>query len=394
MTCTASLLPRWAASWRALSAAIACFMLATAALSAAPSVAWTHPTSPGRTSIQVHADTRTIDLLTEVNREDLGEFLKLDTDGNNITDLKEIEAGKETLRAYIVKNLSITNNDAACTVTQQRFVPSDARSKRVRYLQQWTCADPLAALAISNRILFDDVGGHRHLARVQLGDDVRTTTFAREFPVYTLTLTPPTDGSAIDAPKAAAEPLLSLLARYVWEGVLHIWIGLDHVLFIICLLLVARRFQTLLAVITAFTVGHSVTLILSALDWVIVPASVIEPIIALSIAVVAIENILRAEPDNAPRHRHALTFAFGLIHGFGFSYVLRDDVGLPTDALLPALLTFNVGVELGQLAIVALLWPLLMRAMKHDRYPTFVRASSGLVGLLAVYWVIERTVLA
>jgi hypothetical protein len=177
-------------------------------------------------------------------------------------------------------------------------------------------------------------------------------------------------------------------AHFVKEGVLHILGGIDHILFILSLLIVIRRWRELGAVVTSFTVAHSVTLALGALGVVHISPRIVEPLIALSIIYVAVENVVRL----APRARLGVTFGFGLVHGFGFSSVLRD-LGLPRGQLVPALLGFNLGVEAGQLIIVAPLFPLVFwlqgRAAAYRRVRVGVNAS---VALVAAWWFVQRLV--
>lgn len=145
------------------------------------------------------------------------------------------------------------------------------------------------------------------------------------------------------------------VGEFVWLGIEHILIGWDHLLFILALVLPGGSAGSLIRTITAFTVAHSITLGLAATGLVSVPSGLVEALIALSIAWVAAENLFSKRPLD---RRWQISFLFGLIHGFGFSNVLRE-IGLPKDSLLLALLNFNIGVELGQLLVIALLLPLL-----------------------------------
>jgi hydrogenase/urease accessory protein HupE len=173
--------------------------------------------------------------------------------------------------------------------------------------------------------------------------------------------------------------------------VVHILLGLDHVLFVVSLAWAVRGLRELAGVVTAFTLAHSLTLALGALDLVALEPAWVESAIALSILYVALENILVKEPKG----RYVVAFLFGLVHGFGFSYVLRD-LGLPEEGVLPSLLAFNLGVELGQLALVAPLLPLVLWLRKRDeaRGARWHRAAtvavSACVGVVALVWFIER----
>jgi hydrogenase/urease accessory protein HupE len=185
------------------------------------------------------------------------------------------------------------------------------------------------------------------------------------------------------------------VAAYLPLGVEHILLGFDHLLFVLGLLLIVGHGRRLLWTITAFTVAHSLTLALAALGVVTVPAALVEAAIALSIVFVAVEvvNLWRGRPGLSTRWPWAVAFAFGLLHGLGFASALAD-IGLPPDAVAPALLLFNVGVELGQLAFVAV--AVLVVAALRDRLPPRLAVARWCapyaIGGLAAYWFIERAV--
>lgn len=187
-----------------------------------------------------------------------------------------------------------------------------------------------------------------------------------------------------------------VLKTFVPSGVHHILIGPDHVLFIVGLILLGGTWRRLALIVTAFTIGHSVTLSLAATGLVMVPAAIVEPLIALSIVVVGLDNLLRLRGDDEGRDlRGWLAGLFGLIHGFGFAYVLRE-FGLPQGQLALSLLGFNLGVEVGQLAIV-LVVALALGAVRRRR-PQAARQIAT-IGSLAVaaagaYWFVDRVFLA
>jgi hypothetical protein len=202
---------------------------------------------------------------------------------------------------------------------------------------------------------------------------------------------------------AAAAPPPSTLLAYVRTGVDHIFGGRDHVAFILALLLVVllardpggdwrqkplpAALRTTAGIVTAFTVAHSLTLIAASLGWVRLPSRLVECLIAVSIVYTAIEDIVR--PD--VRWRFALTFGFGLVHGLGFASVLARLLP-PHDVVVP-LLAFNVGVELGQLAIVALVLPLLLvgaRRSASGYRRVVVVGGSALIGLFGMLWLVDR----
>lgn len=192
---------------------------------------------------------------------------------------------------------------------------------------------------------------------------------------------------------AGARPAATPTMEFLKLGVEHIWTGYDHLLFLFGLLVVCRTFKSIVGIITCFTVGHSLTLVLATLDLVSLSARFVEPVIAASIVFVGAENLLRRGEE--PPGRWVLTFLFGLIHGFGFASVLRDlGVGVDGPVVLP-LFAFNLGVEFGQVALAALVLPLVWWMRKSERFlRRGVPALSSLVVLAGLYWLVERTLLA
>jgi hypothetical protein len=193
----------------------------------------------------------------------------------------------------------------------------------------------------------------------------------------------------IDLSHAFTRPTRTEIVReYLWLGYTHILPkGLDHILFVIGLFLLSPRLKTLLLQVTAFTIAHSITLGLSMYGIVSLPSRVVEPLIALSIAYVAIENMVTRE---LKPWRVALVFMFGLLHGLGFAGVLRE-LGLPRTEFLTALVTFNAGVEMGQLTIIAAAWILVGVFMRRPWYrKAIVVPASCAIALVGVYWTVSR----
>jgi hydrogenase/urease accessory protein HupE len=196
----------------------------------------------------------------------------------------------------------------------------------------------------------------------------------------------------------AAPSLREVAVRYVEAGIEHIFLGYDHIAFLIAIVLWARRLWPVIKIVTAFTIAHSITLSLAALQIVVIPSSIIEPAIAASIVYVAVENFFSRDIDRRWRD----TFCFGLIHGFGFASALQE-FGLPRGAVVPALGAFNLGVEIGQVAIVSVVIPTLIgldwlvaasRGGVASRTTALVYSLSGCIAVLGCYWIIERTILA
>jgi hydrogenase/urease accessory protein HupE len=276
--------------------------------------------------------------------------------------------------------------------------------------------EPLRSLQVFSNLLSKLSPGHQQVTCVQ---DARSAgggaaTSARVVAWVTLTrdkftafVDLPDPGAAATVPSTApapAPPGASAAApvSFFQLGVEHILTGYDHLLFLAALLLVCSTFREAATVITCFTVAHSITLALAALDVVRLPSRVVEPVIAASIVYVSLENLLRFNSAGAAQGqrrltwRAAVTFAFGLVHGLGFASVLRD-LGLgstPGGVVLP-LLKFNLGVETGQLAVASVVFPLILLA--RSRGPVMQRrlvpACSVLIALAGAWWLFERVAL-
>jgi hypothetical protein len=254
---------------------------------------------------------------------------------------------------------------------------------------RWTgrCAHEAPTLAVDYRLLFDVDATHRALVRYVAEDGGAKSTV----------LTADAPRASLSAHTSRFEQALAYLA----QGAHHIWEGFDHLLFLISLLLPAvlvRRgerwqagasfreaFVDVAKIVTAFTVAHSITLTLAVLDVVSLPSRLVESAIAASVVLAAANN-LRPLVRNA---RVVAAFGFGLIHGFGFAGALGE-LGLPDDALALALASFNVGVELGQLAIVAVFLPAAFVLRATRTYRVAVTAGSIAIAAIGTLWFVER----
>jgi hypothetical protein len=225
-------------------------------------------------------------------------------------------------------------------------------------------------LNIHYQLLFDIDAQHRGLVHVH-----GQTLIAR-------------DGSPVTATLGESTSIRSFVRLGVW----HIWRGIDHILFLLCLLLPAvwRRESSkevareVFEIVTAFTLAHSITLVISAVGLVTLPSRFVETAIALSVVAAALNNLVRAVDA-----RWAVAFVLGLLHGFGFSSVLVD-LGLPSHELIGTLLGFNLGVEIGQAAIVIAVLPLLFAIRKTLAYRALLFGGSGAVAVIATIWTYQR----
>jgi hypothetical protein len=195
---------------------------------------------------------------------------------------------------------------------------------------------------------------------------------------------------------AARNPQQATLLDVAWDffrlGFQHILEGIDHVLFVLSLLLVFRSLKETLKLITFFTVAHSITLLLAGAEILTLPSTIVEPLIAFSIAYVALTSVFLGKryPFFARRGGKGLSvFLFGLFHGLGFAGLLQD-LAIPREHFLNALISFNVGVEAGQMLILAIALPFIVIFRTSRWYPTVIRVLAVLISIVAIYWVFER----
>jgi hydrogenase/urease accessory protein HupE len=230
---------------------------------------------------------------------------------------------------------------------------------------------------------------HTVLGSFKFGREEYETIFTRfepDFSYVTGVVYPTEDAGQPprETPQPTRQSMGRLISRFFKMGVEHIFLGYDHICFLIALIVVSK-FREIVKIVTSFTIAHSITLILATLDVVRLPTRLIETCIAATVVYVAVENLWIKDT----RHRWWLTFFFGLFHGFGFANVLRE-MGLPKIGLIRCLLSFNVGVEVGQLAIALCLLPLAY-ALNHWKHGRKVAITiSILLALFGAAWFIDR----
>jgi hydrogenase/urease accessory protein HupE len=189
------------------------------------------------------------------------------------------------------------------------------------------------------------------------------------------------------------ETVMNTIKTYLILGVEHILLGIDHLLFVLALLLITSGFKKLLKTVTAFTIAHSITLSLAALGFIGLPGPPVEAVIALSIMFLAVElmHYYNGENPLTAKYPWVVAFTFGLLHGFGFAGALTD-IGLPQTTIPSALLFFNVGVELGQIAfivfVLGVIWVIKKSKINFPKWATLVPVYS--TGGIAAYWLLER----
>lgn len=325
----------------------------------------------------------------DIALRDLDFAIGLDGDGNGEITWGEVRARHSAIAAYALARLSLaTEGDKCVTTVTDHLVDRHSDGAYAVLQLAATCPQNIAALEINYQLFSDLDPQHKGLLQLEQTAGPITAIFSPERAQQKFDLQRP------DA--------LGQFVDYLRHGVWHIWIGFDHILFLLSLLLPAvayfsaGRWQALtgfrpafwdvLRIVTGFTVAHSITLSLAALGILQVPSRLVESSIALSVVLAAANNVY---PLVLGR-RWLVAFGFGLIHGFGFASVLAD-LGLPRDALVLALVGFNLGVEAGQLAIVAVFLPIAY-ALRHTVFYRRIVLTGGSIAIILVagIWFIER----
>jgi hydrogenase/urease accessory protein HupE len=300
----------------------------------------------------------------------------------------EVESAKKELEAKVLARIHVTSRGAACasalvgvSLTEQDGLSLDAR---------FDCASGGGAsvpFEIDVALLDDLSRGHRHVARA-IGATTHDEILTSDHSSFSITPAAPPASDAARPPPAAPGRASSAWA-FFRMGIDHILARpYDHLVFLFGLVLLRARIKELLAIVTAFTVAHSVTLALAVFGLLTPSPRFVEPAIALSIVYVGIENFFVKDASK----RWRITFPFGLIHGFGFAAALQD-VRVPRPQIPVALVSFNVGVEAGQLFALALVLPLVVLVRRQVWFePSGVRLLSGAVALAGGIWFVARIV--
>ncbi len=222
----------------------------------------------------------------------------------------------------------------------------------------------------------------------KFGEIIVRADYDNEQDPYSALLAGGQRSSAIELGSSTTVSILETVQSYVVVGFQHIIpLGLDHILFVVGIFLLSAKFKPLLLQVTVFTIAHTITLMLGTLDIIRLPGSVVEPLIAASIVFVCVENLFR---QSASRWRLLLVFVFGLLHGLGFASVLGD-FGISATHFVAALLAFNIGVELGQLSVIAVCFLLLGVWAKQSWYNAYIRIpASCIIGGIGLFWFVER----
>lgn len=325
----------------------------------------------------------------DIALRDLDFAIGLDINGDAQITWGEVRMRQQDIAAYALSRLKLQSNTQDCPARVREYLIDDHTDGAYVVMRfEAVCAVPIQVLQARYALFFDIDPQHKGLLRLESTGQSTTGIFSPEKSSQEFTLAQPNKWRQF--------------FDYGHEGVWHIWIGFDHILFLLALLLPAvvwrdgnawkavsafkPAFWSVFKIVTAFTVAHSITLSLATLGVVSLPSRWVESTIAASVVIAALNNLYPLFRER----RWMMAFAFGLIHGFGFASVLRD-LGLPQDALVLALVAFNLGVEAGQLAIVAAFLPVAYALRGGWVYQRMILygGSLSIAGVAAV-WFVER----
>ncbi|WP_165452633.1 HupE/UreJ family protein [Paenibacillus thalictri] len=329
-----------------------------------------HPLNNGYSQITI--ENRNVDYELSIPEPSLIGVFDLNKD--NVLTVDELNSERAAIEDYLHKHLELEVPAGLLEMQLGDMSKTDKSGiPAISFQLRFTAKTTVDSLNIRYNLLFDDADPlHLNFMVITNGGDVDQTVFDannRNYHYQSMVQTGPFHSAF----------------KYLLLGVEHIVTGYDHLVFLLSLILVASRLRDIIKIVTAFTIAHSITLFLAATGHISVDSRWIESGIALTIAYVAIENMF----VRSVRLRWLVTFLFGLIHGMGFAGAISE-VGLPEEYMVSSLLSFNLGVEAGQLAIVLLVMPYLLKLQRTRHYRTIVLAVSGCVVLLALYWFIQR----
>lgn len=348
-----------------------------------------HAHKPSDSYLTVKVVGTAIDGQWDIALRDLEYAIGLDGNGDGDITWGELRARHDAIAAYALPRLRIRADGKECPSRVTGYLVdnhSDGAYEVLRFSAE--CASSPSKLELSYSLFFDLDPQHRGLLRLEYQGSTTAGIFSPEKSTQGFNL-------------AEATPLRQFL-DYGKNGVWHIWIGFDHILFLLSLLLPAvlcrvqhrwdampafrPAFWDVFKIVTSFTVAHSITLTMATLSVVSLPSRLVESGIAASVLLAALNNVFPLFQGR----RWIVAFAFGLVHGFGFASVLAD-LGLPQGALLLALVGFNLGVEAGQLAVVSGFLPLAYWTRRTWLYRRLVLVGGSLlIATVASVWLIER----
>jgi hypothetical protein len=328
----------------------------------------------------------------------------IDQDGDGKISESEFAGSHEILTALVHDRLIVTGNSKVGTGTVLAAKKTEkAKMPMIEIDINYDFGEPVDRYMVQYNFYDGTNPDHRSYATIRMGQQSIVQVINSSNNILQMegyhgadagTTDTATAGDSEQKPITTSSSWTSVLKEYTTMGMEHIWSGADHLLFLCGLILAAGASGwSMLKLISAFTIGHSITLVLSALDLASLSPLIVEPLIALSIVFVAFENMFRKKDGiNTENKRLAVTVLFGMVHGFGFAEILH---GTMSGNIALPLFSFNLGVEIGQLAVLAIVIPLLWlirKLMTGNRQRWWAYGTSSLVGLMGLYWLIERLI--
>jgi hydrogenase/urease accessory protein HupE len=336
---------------------------------------------PGLSSLTIRQRVNRLEATLTLAVRDAAQVAELDENHDGTVSPVEFARGQSQLDAAVARQILIAVDDKVHKAQSIRSYLDQNNNVEVHLDFGATV---FSSFEIQSKLIASLPLGHRQFLQVQ-GSGGET--------IFERLLSATADHATVQMPHTnaniAAFETVHSFANFLSLGLKHILTGYDHLLFLFSLLVVARGFFSSLNIITSFTIAHSITLAVATLQLVQIPGRIVEPLIAASIVYVGVENILRS---GAPKARRLVPFGFGLIHGFGFASVLGEmGIGGPKGGIALPLLSFNIGVELGQIMIAAAVLPIIWKLRANALFiARWVPACSTVVVLLGSFWFVER----
>jgi hydrogenase/urease accessory protein HupE len=367
-----------------------------------PSLAHAHAYSASYTDIKM--DPEKTEFVFSIDTLSIIELIEdIDKNKNNELEKSEMKAENHELEELVHHHLTLDLNNRQQEPTLEKMVLEKKEDKKfLTYYLTFPAFSAGDTLSLNDGLYVNDPAtNYVNLISFEFAGTTGQAILQGKERTWTILLTEaqeeqPQDGQTAQPDRSSEQENQSEVApseetsssgwfSFFKLGMLHILTGYDHLLFLLALLLRKQTFKQYTAIITSFTIAHSITISLAVLGIITLPSRFVEAVIAFSIVYVALENIFRKEIN----HRWGVTFLFGLIHGLGFANILKE-MNIPKADLAVALVNFNIGIEVVQLALVLLVLPLLTYMFKLKSSGLIIKAGSIIVAALGAFWLIER----
>ena len=272
------------------------------------------------------------------------------------------------MTGYFRRKIKISMSDSTCILQTPKYTAVN-QSSMMKVSLLYSCPQGPGPVVVKYRLFYEIDGNHKAMGNAIIAGQKQEFFFDR----------------SVGGLDLGTRGRWQMFAHIFELGIQHILSGYDHLLFLFALIMIRSQFSTIVKTVTAFTVAHSITLAAAWFGLITPPSAIVEIVIAISIAYVALENLF----ERGSRHRWQTAGVFGLVHGLGFFSVLKD-LGLQGAGVVTTLAAFNLGVEVGQLAIVCLLIYPLMWLWKQDYYTVAMKTASVVILLIALWWIWQR----